>query len=70
MFLVVHEEEAFLSGCMQLFIVLLVFRKLVAYDDFSQLAVHVCMDMLVIVDDLSECFQQYLLQFIPLLVAM
>ena len=31
------------------------YRKLAAYDQQSQLAVHVAMDMLVVIDDLSKC---------------
>ena len=34
-------------------------RKLAAYDVQSQLAVHVCMDMLVVIDDLSEYMHVY-----------
>ncbi len=37
-----------------MYICVFVCRKLSAHDDYSKLAVHVCMDMLVIVDDLSE----------------
>ena len=33
---------------------MLLYRKLVAYDLQSQLAVHVAMDMLVVIDDLSK----------------
>ena len=35
-------------------VVVVVYRKLAAHDLQSQLAVHVAMDMLVVIDDLSE----------------
>ncbi len=37
-----------------MFVFIIAHRKLAAHDEGSQLAVHVAMDMLVVIDDLSK----------------